>query len=61
MMMSIIIKYLYLKGLATPKYSPILQMMFTLIALMCVDDTDLNVLNTEGKSTSEVIKTGQIM
>ena len=37
------------------------QMMFTLIALMYVDDTDLNVLNTEGKSTSKVIEAGQRM
>ena len=57
----ILIKYLCLKGLSTPQYSPMPQIMFTLIVFMCVDDTGLNVLNTEGKSTSEVIEAGQRM
>ena len=55
------LKCLYLKGLATPQYSLMSQMMFSLIALMCVDDIDLNLLNTERKSTSEVIDAGQRM
>ena len=57
----ILIKCIYLKGLATPQYSPMSHMMFTLIGLMCVDDTDLNVLKIEGKSTLEVIEVGQRM
>ena len=62
MIMSIIlIKNLYLTGLATPQYSPMSQMMFTLIALMNVDDKDMKALDTEGKSTSEVIETGKRM
>ena len=36
-------------------------MMFTLIVLMCVDDIDLNALDTEGKLTSEVSEAGQRM
>ena len=62
MIMSIIlIKYIYLKGLSTPQYSPMSQMMFALIALTCVDDTDLNVFDPEGKSTLEAIEAGQRM
>ena len=57
----ILIRYLYLKGLETPNYSPMSQMMFDLIAPMCVDDADLNVLNIEGKSSLEVIEAGQTM
>ena len=62
MIMSIIlIRHLYLKGLASPHYSPISQMMFSLIVLINVDDTDLNVLNLEGKSSIESIEIGQII
>ena len=58
--MSIIfIKHFYLKGLVNPHYSTLSQMMFTLIALMCLNDVDLNVLNKEGKSVLEVIEAEQ--
>ena len=59
MMSIILIKYLYLKCLYAPQYSPMSQMIFIMIALMCVDDTHLNVLNAEGKSKLEVIEAGQ--
>ena len=36
-------------------------MMFSLIVLINVDDTDLNVLNLEGKSAIESIEIGQII
>ena len=55
------VRCLYLKGLATPQCSPTHNLMFTLIELTCVDVTDLNVLNVEGKSTLEVIDLGQKM
>ena len=42
-----LIRRLYLKGLATPHYSPMSQMMFTLLELICVDDAYLNVINIE--------------
>ena len=60
MIMSIVfIRCLYLKGLASPHYSLIYQIMFTLIALMHVGYADLNVLNLERKSKIEVIQLGQ--
>ena len=55
----ILVRCLYLKGLATPQHSPMSNVMITLIELMCVDYTDLIVLNIEGKSTLEVIELGQ--
>ena len=36
-------------------------MMLTLIVLMQIEDADLNVLSTEGKSTFEVAELGQKM
>lgn len=52
MMISIIfVRCIYLKGLATPQYYPMFQMMFNLIELTYVDDADLNMLNADGNST----------
>ena len=45
----ILVRYIYLKGLATTQYSHMSHMVFTLIALINVDDTDLNVLRIEEK------------
>ena len=55
----ILVRCLYFKGLATPQHSPTKKLMFTLISLICVDDTNLNALNLEGKSTLEVIELDQ--
>ena len=35
------------------------KLLFTLIALLYIDDIDLNVLNLEGKPTIEVIELRQ--
>ena len=43
----ILVRCVCLKGLITPKYSPMSHMILTLIELMRIDDADLNVLSTE--------------
>ena len=55
----ILVRHLYLKGLDTPQYSPISKLMFVLITLAYVDDTDLNVLNIQDKYNLEVLEMGQ--
>ena len=57
----ILVRHVCLKGLATPQYSPMSNLMLTLIALMHVDETDLNILCVEGESASEVIDLCQRM
>ena len=57
----VLVRCLYLKVLTDPQYSPTSHIVFTLIALVCVDDTNLNVLKIEGKSTLKVIELGKII
>ena len=57
----ILVRFVYLKGLAIPHFSLISQMMFTLIALLHVDDSHFNVLNIEVKSLLEVMQIGKIL
>ena len=42
--------------LVSENCTPISGVVFQLVALICVDDTDLNVLNLNQKSTLEVIE-----
>ena len=55
----ILVMYIYLKSLANPQYSHESSFMFTLIVSIHVDDTELNALNIEDKSTLEVIELDQ--
>ena len=54
----ILVRYIYLKGLDTPQQFTMSNLMFAFISLTHFDDTDLNELSIEGKSTLEVTQLG---
>ena len=56
-----LVRDIYLKVFSTPQCSPMSNLIFNLIELMHVDDTNLDVLNIEGKFTLELIELGQRM
>ena len=57
----LLIRYLYALGLVTQHYTPISGLVFRLAALIYVDDSDLNVLNLNQKSTLEVVEEAQAL
>ena len=51
----ILIRFLCAKGIVDLLKSPISHTYFSLIMLLCTDNTNLNLLNLEGKSTIEMV------
>ena len=52
----LLIRYLYHKGLVSKHLTPISNISFQLVALLYVDDSNLNIMNLNRKSTLEVIQ-----
>ena len=57
----ILVRYLYALNLVTEHHTPISGALFSLAALVYVDDSDLNILNLNQKSTVEVLEEAQAL
>ena len=57
----ILVRFLYTKGYNQTIVSPISHINCSLLALLYVDDTDLNLLNLDSKSIHEIIQQTQFM
>ena len=57
----ILIRYLYILGLVSQHHTPILGYIFSLVALVHIDNLDLNIFNSNRKSTLEVIEEAQVL
>ena len=59
MISAMLVRHLCLKGIVSHHFTPISHSMFSLAALLHVDDTDLNALNFSNEPVFEVITESQ--
>ena len=52
----ILVRHLYALNLVAEHHTPVSGLLFSLVALVHADDSDLNILNLNQKSTLEVLE-----
>ena len=57
----ILVIFLYAKGCNQTMALPIIHINFSLLALLYIDDTDLNLLNLDSKPIHKIIQWAQFL